>query len=584
MTHTLESHHKTRHRCSPAIFVPALLALFVALFCSRAAIAQTPPPLRVDVTFQVNQTTSLGQSVFVLGSLPELGNNDMRFAVKLEPASYPAWKATISLPAGRSYTYQYVLRNDAPGQGGNASNGTPIGSVLSASTPAPTPGPAISSRAIIALTTTNDPQVWWRFSGSGSAFTAAPMARVGPGRAAVSGESRWAAWDVGLDSTSAAANRAIEFYFARADGSQRSPASGIYSLLTGGVIVQDQNVFTYPPATSLTTWRRDYDPASPPGLNAPELNNEFRRYRVLLPRGYDQHTTRRYPVIYLHDGQNVFESGPFGTWSAHTSAGELVRVGQMRECIMVGVDNGPNRLSDYSAPDAGGNAANYVAFLRNRLKPLIDANYRTLTSPADTGAIGSSMGGQVSLYMGWDFASTYGRIGAFSGAWSVFTSGFYNRVRTASVKPPIRLYIDSGDAGTSNDNYWPTFNLRDALLSKAAPNAWTLESELRHAVGFGQQHNEAAWAARLPASLIYLFPAFEESQPSTGLGGFASGALFDVNADGVTDVEDAYVFAASPASGSSLPDLNLDGATGTDAGVAPAYDDLAALLAYLRRK
>lgn len=538
----------------------------VAALVSVASVAHAQD--RVPFTFQVSQTTVVGQSVFVLGSLPELGSNDVRNAVKLEPSSYPVWKSTLSLPAGRSFTYQYYIRSDAPGQGGNATNGTPVGSVIIGQTT----GTAQSKlRLVVTDTTLTGPVLYWREAGTTGAYTATPMVRIGPGQVfSASGvTTRFAAWDF----AAAIAGRDVEFYIATSTGASRDPASGVYSTMASGrtaagasLFVANSNAYAYVPAAGVTDWRRDYTTSALPSIVAPELNNETRYYRVILPRGYDQHTTRRYPVIYLHDGQNVFEAGAFGTWNAHITAGDLTRLGQMRECILVGIDNGPNRISDYAAPESGGNAANYIAFIRNRLKPRIDATYRTLTGPGDTGAIGSSMGGQVSLFMGWDYASTFGRIGAFSGAWNVYTTGFYDRVRTAAAKPAARLYIDSGDSGTASDNYWLTFNLRDALLSKASPNRWTLESDLRHVVGFYQQHNEAAWAARLPAALTYLFPALEEDSPVKPL---ASGNIFKAPAEGALNIEDAYAMARTPR------DVNLDQAAN--------QEDVNALLAYWRQ-
>ncbi|MBN8643988.1 MAG: hypothetical protein J0L61_01935, partial [Planctomycetes bacterium] len=151
-----------------------VLCVLSLLLACVPAFAQS----RQDVVFQVNQTTVVGQSVFVLGSLAELGADDVRNAVKLEPTSYPVWKATISLPRGVSYTYRFYIRNDAPGQGGNASNGTPVGSLLSAST-LPLAG-SVTSKTIFAHSTNSPPILWWRQGGG--AFQSIAMHDAGPGR------------------------------------------------------------------------------------------------------------------------------------------------------------------------------------------------------------------------------------------------------------------------------------------------------------------------------------------------------------------------------------------------------------------
>lgn len=530
----------------------ACIAAIVGVASGAAAGAAAQD--RQDVLFQITYSqTQVGQSVFVLGDLPELGASDVRRAVKLEPAQWPLWKATISLPTNTSYTYRFVRRDDAPGRLGDATNQLAIGGTLSAATAGATVSP--SSKAIVYHSGLTPPTLWWRIT-TGGPFTPTTMLAIGPGRSP--GETRWIAWDL------PGPRRTIEFYFTSADQSVRDPATGTYSTPLDGAFVQDGNVFSYPPASNVGAWRRDYSPASPPTIVSSNLSSETRRYRVILPRGYDQHVATRYPVVYFHDGQNVFETGPFGTWDADDTAANLIRAGRLREVIMVGVDNGPNRLQDYAAPDSGGWADRYARFLRDELKPRIDGQYRTLTGPGDTGAIGSSMGGQVSLYLGWDFTPTFQRIGAFSGAWNVFSTGFYDRV-FSQPKRNIRLYLDSGDSGTASDNYWLTFNLRDNLLSRSGPR-YVLESDLKHVVGLGQQHNEAAWASRLPEAMRFLFPPTEGPQPLVPL---ASGSIFDADASGTADAEDLYRLAAGPA------DVNLDGRT-------DASDTLAAR-AYLRR-
>lgn len=536
------------------LFVWIMFVLVVGLQAHSPAHAQD----RQDVTFQITYAaTVVGQSVFVLGDLPELGANDVRRSVKLEPTQFPIWKATISLPSNTPYTYRFVRRDDSPGRLGDSTNVVSIGSVLAATTPPPLLPFSPAGKAIVYHSGFTPPSLWWRPAGSTSAFTRVTMTPIGPGRSA--SETRWIAWDL------ATPRRAIDFFFTNAGQTQRDPASSNYSSALDALMVQDGNVFAYAPAPTVSVWRREYTPASPPGIASTNLNGEIRRYRVILPRGYDQHAGIRYPVLYFHDGQNVFESGAFGTWDADDTAANLIRQGQMREVVMVGVDNGPNRISDYAAPDSGGIADRYVRFLRDELKPVIDAQYRTLTGPTDTGTIGSSMGGQVSLYMGWDYASTFERIGAFSGAWNVYSTGFYDRVR-AQPSRAIRLYLDSGDAGTASDNYWLTFNLRDNLLARSS-SKYVLERDLKHVIGLGQQHNEAAWSARLPDALRFLFPPVEGINPLLPL---ATGAIFDASGDGASDVEDLYRLVAQ------ARDVNLDGRADSDDALAGE--------SYLRRR
>lgn len=528
---------------------------------------------RQDVTFSTNQTTVPGQSIFVLGSLPELGGNDLRFSVKLEPSTYPIWKATVSLPVNTSYTYRFYRRNDAAGQWGNASNGEALGAgVISASTGTVALTP--TSKTVFFHSTITPPVLYWRPSGSTGAYQSVVMHEVGPGRTPA--ERRWAARGFG------AARQKIEFFFANQSFTQFDPADS--TQLTSALdtlLVQDAGVFSYVPAAALTGPMKRYtttgsNPTSTSTTIFSSALNETRGYRVITPRGYDEHPQRRYPVLYLHDGQNVFERGSFGDWLADSTAERLTRVGLMREAILVGLDHGNNRLNDYAAPQSGGwSNGRYLTFVAGQMKPFIDGAYRTLTGPADTAIAGSSMGGQASLWFGWDRPDMFGRLGVFSGAWTVFTTGFYDKVR-AEAKRPVRIYLDSGDSGTSQDLFRSTFDLRDNFINPArasgAGGPYVLERDLRYAYGPGQSHNEAAWAARLPGCLEFLLPA---SEAPDELASLPSARPADVNDDATISIEDLYAWEqGTPAPASSL-DVDRDGTFEPQA-------DRAALLGALR--
>ncbi len=511
--------------------------------CTLAFCASARGQAEQAVVFQISQATTPGQSVFVMGDAAELGANDLRRSVKLDPAAYPTWRITVSIPANTTYTFRYYLRDDGPGRTSDATNGTAVSMAVTASTG---PAPVVPlTRTVLWNSTQPTAVLWWRRGGAG-AFAPSPMQRFSPGRATVLGEVRWASWNA------APASGSFEFYLTNAAGTARVPASGSFSTRLDGVLVQDGQVFSYVPAPTVAAARRDYAPSSPPAIASTNLG-ENRRYRVFLPRGYAEHPARRYPVVYMHDGQNVFESGPFGSWNAAPTLDGLGRSGGMREVIVVGVDNGPNRLRDYLPPgdSLGGNgrADVYAAFLTNELKPLIDASYRTLTGPETTGSIGSSMGGVVSLYLGWDHTSVFRRVGPMSGAWQTCPN-FLNRVRPAGSMRAITIAMDSGDSGSANDNYWLTYGLRDALAGGAL-SRFPIEGSLRHTVGFGQQHNEAAWAARLPGVLAFLYPADDEANDIVRS---VLGAQLDVTADGRIDIDDLVEQTRSPR------DLDLGGA------------------------
>jgi predicted alpha/beta superfamily hydrolase len=523
---------------------PYLFLVFTLLLALTSARAE-------DVTFEITQTTVPGQSVFVLGDIEQLGADDVRFAVKLAPTSYPTWRATIAIPANTTYTYRYYLRNDGPGQTSDPANGTPLTAPVTASTSTIAPDPA--HKIIILDTTLNQPRLRWRQPPGSGSFTTSGMYIIGPGLSP--GETRWASPAVGE------AGQPIEYSFVETGGPGTVPSGGTFTTELDRMLVRQESIFTYEPEPTIDTARKDYTDAFPsaaPTIFSTVLG-ETRRYRVFLPRGYAQHPERSYPVLYMHDGLNIFEPGTFGDWLADETSRELMRTGVMRETIIVGVDQ-TDRFRDYIAPDDNllgtqGAADNYTAFIVSELKPLIDAQYRTL--PSDTGSLGSSLGGIVSLYQGWDHTSTFTRIGAFSGSW--WLPNFPNRVKSQS-KRAIRLYMDVGDSGNSNDGYTDSYSLRDNLAGRTnVADRFTIEGDLRFQVGYGQQHNELAWAARLPDALAFLYPVTEEPDQ---LGHINLARRGDVDDDGDEDLEDIYAF--EQATGPNL-DVDREGTPSTSA-------------------
>lgn len=153
----------------------------------------------------------------------------------------------------------------------------------------------------------------------------------------------------------------------------------------------------------------------------------------------------------MHDGQNGFDQGTFGTWAASTTLTNLQATGQMQEIIVVALDNvGDTRRSDYSAPgDNNGRADLYALYILNTVKPRIDASYRTLTDPANTGALGSSMGGLVSFYLGYEHNASFRRIGAMSAVWWLIPN-YTNFIRNQPARNNLRIYMDVGDSGSTS--------------------------------------------------------------------------------------------------------------------------------------
>ena len=224
------------------------------------------------------------------------------------------------------------------------------------------------------------------------------------------------------------------------------------------------------------------------------------RFRVFLPPGYYENTLKKYPVLYMHDGHNLFfkeEAFVGNTWRTDEVLGMLDKMNAIEEVIVVGIH--PNdRMIEYTRPGY----EDYGRFLVEMLKPLIDAKYRTLTSPANTAVMGSSLGGVVSFYLGWQWPDVFGMVACLSSTFA-YRDDLLERV-FVEPKRKLRIYLDSGWPA---DNYEPTRSMRDRLIWKG----YRPGSELFYLAFPEAKHDENAWAARSPIPFQFLFaklPAF----------------------------------------------------------------------------
>jgi enterochelin esterase-like enzyme len=496
--------------------------------CLLAGLALCVPIVtqeRQDVRFRIQPgPLAQGHSVYVLGSLPELGGNDLTRALKLVDTG-SGWTIDVSLPVNASYTYGFYDREHDPSKVGLPSNGVPIGAQQNGSTAVVQLAPT-RKRALV-HTDFSGPLLFWRQGGG--AFTSVSMVQVGPGRTPAEGRFEVA--------TFASARQSVEFYLTDATQTRRDPATGSYETPLDAFFLQDGHLFVYVPHAAVTGHRRDYNQASPPFVTSAILNSEKRPYRVMLPRGYDQHTSRRYPVLYAHDGWLWFDDGASSVDRDAANLAELTRLGKVGEMIVVGIDpvdrTDPRtfwttRYRDFTPPgDFGltpfgivaGAGDKYAAFVLTELKPVIDGQYRTRPSRDQTWTCGFSAGGVASTYFGWDFNASFSRAGAFSGQFE--TPAFIGRIQSGAHRD-LRYYLDSG---TVNDFYAYALSLYDDLIRKAAP--WVVERELRFAYGLGHSHNTVDVGKRFPGFLEFLYPGTEARNEhlcgavpySMGLGG-----------------------------------------------------------------
>ena len=300
-------------------------------------------------------------------------------------------------------------------------------------------------------------------------------------------------WEVKLPASSAN----VQFYVQ--DGSGRDPLQRHYEFATAMIFLQDGQLYSYRPAAFVEGPTRAYDASNPPQVFS-KILGEHRRVRVYLPRGYRQHTRKRYPVVYFQDGQNVFDSGNFGSWNATANLNRLISRGQMEEVIAVAVDHGDNRYADYVPPEDGGRGDRYARFLVQELKPWIDSNFRTRTEANQNAIVGSSLGAVAATYVAWEHFHVFGKVGSMSGSW--WLKGYQSRL-LASRARPVKLYVDCGDSGPYKDCIHHTQALVSGLKSRLG---MTEGRDFQFFVGEGHSHTEGAWGFRLKHLLQFLFP------------------------------------------------------------------------------
>ena len=231
---------------------------------------------------------------------------------------------------------------------------------------------------------------------------------------------------------------------------------------------------------------------------------------VWLPPGYDADQQRRYPVLYLQDGQNIFDRATaFGgeEWHVDETASALVGQGQIEPLIVVGIYNaGEKRLDEYTptrveAKGGGGGAEAYGRFLVDELKPFIDREYRTLGDQPNTGIGGSSLGGLVSTWMAITRPDVFGRLASLSPSVWWDDRMIVKAVDALPGKLPIRIWLCAGT------NEGPKV-ADDARTLRAAftRKGWVPEQDLKYFEAQGAGHDERSWAARMGEVLKYLYP------------------------------------------------------------------------------
>ena len=254
---------------------------------------------------------------------------------------------------------------------------------------------------------------------------------------------------------------------------------------------------------------------------------------VYLPPGYHENPDKKYPVLYMCDGQNVFEKGSsFGgvEWQADEAAQKLMTRGQMQDAILVAVSNaGAARMDEYTpVPDpdhGGGKADQYGKFLVDELKPMIDTCYQTETKAASTGIMGSSLGGLLSLHLAFNNPGTFGVCGALSP--SLWWAGRDMLKEISKLPPgqgPERVWLDMGTQESKEDANHngvddvldDVRDMRDLLhdrgfavndLGRGTAGDSTASKQLLYWEVPDATHSEKSWSERVDTVLANVYPS-----------------------------------------------------------------------------
>lgn len=240
----------------------------------------------------------------------------------------------------------------------------------------------------------------------------------------------------------------------------------------------------------------------PTNIEIPQLNRK-RTIRMYFPPNYS--SGKRFPVIYMQDGQNLFDdvTSFSGEWKVDEILDSLYKYNGF-SCIVVGIYNGEkNRINEYSpwlndSLNAGGDGDKYASFIVKNLKPFIDDHYRTLSDRENTAIMGSSMGGLISLYMALEYPEVFGKAGFFSPSlW--FSPKAFELIQNYKQKKFQRFYLLSG-AKEGEKTIYNTLKADSLLRSNGFD-----ENYLRCKISKDGQHNEEFWSREFGDAVRYLF-------------------------------------------------------------------------------
>ncbi len=244
----------------------------------------------------------------------------------------------------------------------------------------------------------------------------------------------------------------------------------------------------------------------------PQLGRS-RRLWIYLPRGYDT-TSRRYPVLYMPDAQNLFDTmtSDRGEWRVDETLEAQVASGRSRGVIVVGIEHGGRHRAQEYTPAAlglmpGAEGELFARFVVETLKPYVDAHYRTLSGREHTAVAGASAGAQIAFFIGTEYPDVFSKVGALGFAMGRGAREACARWRATHLhQAPMRIYLHVGTTeglGTPEDDRMFVEHLRAQHAALLAVGYG--QREVRLDIERGARHNESFWARRFPSVLAWLF-------------------------------------------------------------------------------
>lgn len=247
----------------------------------------------------------------------------------------------------------------------------------------------------------------------------------------------------------------------------------------------------------------------------PQVASQYLDYArdvlVWLPPGYQESPQRRYPVLYMHDGNNIFDRATsFGgaEWQVDERATTLIQQGVIEPVIIVGIYNTPARMEEYTwypmdldGEMHGGQGANYARFMVEELKPLIDRKFRTLPDREHTAVMGSSLGGLISFYLGKNYPQVFSKIGMMSPSiWWKDRQAIADEKR---LSPDLKIWVDIG----TQEGQQPEVMLQDAkdFVAGLEQLGYQHFKNLAFHIAPGGTHSEQSWAARIERPLRFFY-------------------------------------------------------------------------------